>query len=155
MHNKVKKFEITGSFFDFIDGSLIINGEVKLSKKSPAKHFINNIVNIFHIQPGKTGQGIYFFDINGWIGDHIVELIIIKEKLLKIDCILIHYFENNSVGNGVSESSLVKKIQIKSGIPGQIKGLSEIVFQFSWGSVIVRHDIKASSSCIILQYKTA
>ena len=62
-----------------------------------------------------------------------------------------HYFENNSVGNGVSESLLVKQIQRKSGIPGQVKGLSEIVLQFSWGSVIVQHDIKISSSCIILQ----
>ncbi|MDN2705061.1 hypothetical protein O0881_24030 [Janthinobacterium sp. SUN100] len=116
---------------------------------------MNNIVNIFHIEPRTKGPGIYVFDINDWIGDHIVELIIAKEKLLKIDCILINYFENNSVGNGVSESSLVKKIQLKSGIPGQMKGLSEIVFQFSWGSIIVRHDIKASSSCIILRYKTA
>ena len=66
-----------------------------------------------------------------------------------------HYFENNSVGNGVSESLLVKQIQRKSGIPGQVKGLSEIVLQFSWGSVIVQHDIKISSSCIILQYKIA
>ena len=49
MHNKVKKFKITGSFFEFIDGSLIINGKVILSKKAPAKHFMNNIVNIFHI----------------------------------------------------------------------------------------------------------
>ncbi|MGX9715027.1 hypothetical protein ACWYXJ_12290 [Janthinobacterium lividum] len=155
MHNKVKKIEIPGYIFDFIDGSLIINGEVTLSKKTPAKHFINKIVNISHIQPKTTGPGVNVFDINGWIGDHIVELIIAKEKLLKIDCILIYYFENNSVGNGVSESSLVKKIQLKSGIPGQMKGLSEIVFQFSWGSVIARHGIKSSSSCIILQYKTA
>ncbi|HEU4817796.1 hypothetical protein [Janthinobacterium sp.] len=151
----MKKIEIPGYIFDFIDGSLIINGEVTLSKKTPAKHFINKIVNIFHIQPKTTGPGVYVFEINDWIDDHIVELIIVKEKLLKIDCILIHYFENNSVGNGVSESSLVKKIQLKSGIPGQMKGLSEIVFQFSWGSVIARHDIKSSSSCIILQYKTA
>lgn len=151
----MKKIEIPGYIFDFIDGSLIINGEVTLSKKTPAKHFIKKIINIFHIQPKTTGPGVYVFEINGWIGDHIVELIIAKEKLFKIDCILIHYFENNSVGNGVSESSLVKKIQLKSGIPGQMKGLSEIVFQFSWGSVIARHDIKSSSSCIILQYKTA
>ncbi|WP_143451375.1 hypothetical protein [Janthinobacterium sp. 13] len=151
----MKKFEIPGSFFDFIDGSFIINGEVTLSKKTPAKHFINNIINIFHIQPTTTGSGVYVFEINGWVGDHIIELIIAKEKLLKIDCILIHYFENNTVDNGVSESSLVKKIQIKSGIPGHMKGLSEIAFQFSWGIVIVQHDIKASSSCMILQYKTA
>ena len=36
-----------------------------------------------------------------------------------------------------------------------MKGLSKIVFQFSWGSVVVQHDIKLSSSCIILQYKIA
>lgn len=88
----MKKIEIPGYISYFIDGSLIINGEVTLSKKTPAKHFINKIVNIFHIQPKTTGPGVYVFEINGWIGDHIVELIIAKEKLFKIDYILIHYF---------------------------------------------------------------
>lgn len=55
----------------------------------------------------------------------------------------------------MSESSLVKQIQKKVCIPGEIKGLSEILFHFSWGSVIVQHNIKISSSCIILQYKIA
>ena len=96
---------------------------------------------------------MYTFDINGWVGEYVVELIIVKENFPEIDYIIMHYFENNSVGNGVSESSLVKQIQRKSGILGQMKGPSEIAFQFSWGSVIVQHDIKISSSCIILQYK--
>ena len=98
---------------------------------------------------------MYIFDINGWIGDYVVELIIVKENFPAIDYIIMHYFENNSVGNGLSDSSLVKQIQKNSGIPGQVKGLAEIVFQFSWGSVVVQHDIKLSSSCIILQYKIA
>ena len=51
---------------------------------------------------------MYIFDIDGWVGEYVVELIIVKENFPKIDYIIIHYFENNSVGNGVSESSLVK-----------------------------------------------
>lgn len=124
-------------------------------KKTPANDFINSIINTFHTKPTSTGTGMYIFDINGWVGDYVVELIIVKENFPIIDYIIMHYFENNSVGNGVSYSSLVKQIQKKSGIPGQVKGLSEIVFQFSWGSVVVQHDIKLSSSCIILQYKVA
>ena len=151
----MKKFEIPGYIFDFIDGLLLVNGEIVLSKKTPANDFINSIINIFHTKPTTTGTGMYIFDINGWVGDYVVELIIVKENFPVIDYIIMHYFENNSVGNGVSDSSLVKQIQKKSGIPGQVKGLSEIVFQFSWGSVVVQHDIKLSSSCIILQYKVA
>ena len=151
----MKKFEIPGYIFDFIDGLLLVNGEIVLSKKTPANDFINSIINIFHTKPTTTGTGLYIFDINGWVGDYVVELIIVKENFPVIDYIIMHYFENNSVGNGVSYSSLVKQIQKKSGIPGQVKGLSEIVFQFSWGSVVVQHDIKLSSSCIILQYKVA
>lgn len=151
----MKKFEIPGYIFDFIDGLLLVNGEIVLSKKTPANDFINSIINIFHTKPTTTGTGMYIFDINGWVGDYVVELIIVKENFPIIDYIIMHYFENNSVGNGVSYSSLVKQIQKKSGIPGQVKGLSEIVFQFSWGSVVVQHDIKLSSSCIILQYKVA
>ena len=151
----MKKFEIQNYIFDFIDGLLLINGEIALSKKTPANDFINSIINTFHTKPTTTGTGLYIFDINGWVGDYVVELIIVKENFPEIDYIIMHYFENNSVGNGVSESSLVKQIQRKSGIPGQVKGLSEIIFQFSWGSVIVQHDIKISSSCIILQYKIA
>ena len=151
----MKKFEIPGYIFDFIDGLLLVNGEIVLSKKTPANDFINSIINIFHTKPTTTGTGMYIFDINGWVGDYVVELIIVKENFPVIDYIIMHYFENNSVGNGVSYSSLVKQIQKKSGIPGQVKGLSEIVFQFSWGSVVVQHDIKLSSSCIILQYKVA
>ena len=151
----MKKFEIPGYIFDFTDGLLLVNGEIVLSKKTPANDFINSIINTFHTKPTTTGTGLYIFDINGWVGDYVVELIIVKENFPVIDYIIMHYFENNSVGNGVSESSLVKQIQRKSGIPGQVKGLSEIVFQFSWGSVIVQHDIKISSSCIILQYKIA
>jgi hypothetical protein len=151
----MKKFEIPSYIFDFIDGLLLVNGEIALSKKTPATDFINSIINIFHTKPTTTGTGMYIFDINGWVGDYVVELIIVKENSPVIDYIIMHYFENNSVGNGVSDSSLVKQIQKKSGIPGQVKGLSEIVFQFSWGSVIVQHDIKISSSCIILQYKIA
>lgn len=151
----MKKFEIPGYIFDFIDGLLLVNGEIALSKKTPANDFINSIINIFHTKPTTTGTGMYIFDINGWVGDYVVELIIVKENFPVIDYIIMHYFENNSVGNGVSYSSLVKQIQKKSGIPGQVKGLSEIVFQFSWGSVVVQHDIKLSSSCIILQYKVA
>lgn len=59
----------------------------------------------------------------------MVELIILKENYSKIDYIMMYYFENNSVGNGISES-LVKKIQKQCDSPGKIKGLSEIVFQF-------------------------
>jgi len=151
----MKKFEIPGYIFDFIDGLLLVNGEIALSKKTPANDFTNSIINTFHTKPTTTGTGLYIFDINGWVGDYVVELIIVKENFHEIDHIIVHYFENNSVGNGVSESSLVKQIQRKSGIPGQVKGLSEIVFQFSWGSVIVQHDIKTSSSCIILKYKIA
>ena len=151
----MKKFEIPSHIFDFIDGLLLVNGEIALSKKTPANDFINSIINTFHTKPTTTGTGVYIFDINGWVGDYVVELIIVKENFQEIDYIIMHYFENNSVGNGVSESSLVKQIQRKSGIPGQVKGLSEIVFQFSWGSVIIQHDIKISSSCIILQYKIA
>ncbi|WP_425252408.1 hypothetical protein ACPJXG_22635 [Janthinobacterium sp. NFX145] len=151
----MKKFEIPGCIFDFIDGVLLVNGEIALSKKTSANDFINSIINIFHIIPTTTAAGMYIFDINGWVGDYVVELIIVKENFPEMDCIIIHYFENNSVGNGVSESSLVKQIQRKSGIPGKMKGLSEIAFQFSWGGVIVQHDIKIYSSCIILQYKTA
>ena len=151
----MKKFEIPGYIFDFIDGLLLVNGEIVLSKKTPANDFINSIINTFHTKPTSTGTGMYIFDINGWVGDYVVELIIVKENFPIIDYIIMHYFENNSVGNGVSYSSLVKQIQKKSGIPGQVKGLSEIVFQFSWGSVVVKHDIKLSSSCIILQYKIA
>lgn len=151
----MKKFEIPIYIFDFIDGLLLVNGEIVLSKKTPANDFINSIINIFHTKPTTTGTGMYIFDINGWVGDYVVELIIVKENFPVIDYIIMHYFENNSVGNGVSDSSLVKQIQKKSGIPGQVKGLSEIVFQFSWGSVVVQHDIKLSSSCIILQYKIA
>ena len=151
----MKKFEIPGYIFDFIDGLLLVNGEIVLSKKTPANDFINSIINTFHTKPTSTGTGMYIFDINGWVGDYVVELIIVKENFPVIDYIIMHYFENNSVGNGVSDSSLVKQIQKKSGIPGQVKGLSEIVFQFSWGSVVVQHDIKLSSSCIILQYKVA
>ena len=151
----MKKFEIPGYIFDFIDGLLLVNGEIVLSKKTPANDFINSIINTFHTKPTSTGTGMYIFDINGWVGDYVVELIIVKENFPVIDYIIMHYFENNSVGNGVSYSSLVKQIQKKSGIPGQVKGLSEIVFQFSWGSVVVQHDIKLSSSCIILQYKVA
>ena len=124
-------------------------------KKTPTNDFINSIINTFHTKPTTTGNGLYIFDINGWVGYYVLELIIIKENFPEIDYIIMHYFENNSVGNGVSESSLVKQIQRKSGIPGQVKGLSEIVFQFSWGSVIVQNNIKISSSCIILQYKIA
>ena len=151
----MKKFEIPTYIFYFIDGLLLVNGEIALSKKTPANDFINSIINTFHTEPTTTGTGMYIFDINGWVGDYVVELIIVKENFPDIDYIIMHYFENNSVGNGVSESSLVKQIQRKSGIPGQVKGLSEIIFQFSWGSVIVQHDIKISSSCIILQYKIA
>lgn len=151
----MKKFEIPGYIFDFIDGLLLVNGEIVLSKKTPANDFINSTINTFHTKPTSTGTGMYIFDINGWVGDYVVELIIVKENFPVIDYIIMHYFENNSVGNGVSYSSLVKQIQKKSGIPGQVKGLSEIVFQFSWGSVVVQHDIKLSSSCIILQYKVA
>ncbi|MGX9731401.1 hypothetical protein ACWYXO_12325 [Janthinobacterium aestuarii] len=151
----MKKFKIPGYAFDFTDGLLLLNGKVVLSKKTPATDFINSIINTFHTKPTTTETGMYIFDIDGWVGEYVVELIIVKENFPKIDYIIIHYFENNSVGNGVSESSLVKQIQRKSGIPGQMKGLSEIAFQFSWGSVIVRHDIKISSSCIILQYKIA
>ena len=151
----MKNFEIPGYIFDFIDGFLLVNGKIALSKKTPATDFINSIINTFHTKPTTTGTGMYIFDINGWIGEYVVELIIVKENFPEIDYIIMHYFENNSVGNGVSESSLVKQIQRKSGIPGQVKGLSEIVFQFSWGSIIVQHDIKISSSCIILQYKIA
>ena len=151
----MKKFEIPGYIFDFIDGLLLVNGEIVLSKKTPANDFINSIINTFHTKPTSTGTGMYIFDINGWVGDYVVELIIVKENFPVIDYIIMHYFENNSVGNGVSYSSLVKQIQKKSGISGQVKGLSEIVFQFSWGSVVVQHDIKLSSSCIILQYKVA
>ncbi len=151
----MKKFEIPGCIFDFIDGLLLVNGEIVLSEKTPANDFINSIINIFHTKPTTTGTGMYIFDINGWIGDYVVELIIVKENFPAIDYIIMHYFENNSVGNGLSDSSLVKQIQKNSGIPGQVKGLAEIVFQFSWGSVVVQHDIKLSSSCIILQYKIA
>lgn len=151
----MKKFEIQNYIFDFIDGLLLINGEIALSKKTSANDFINSIINTFHTKPTTTGTGMYVFDINGWVGDYVVELIIVKENFPEIDYIIMYYFENNSVGNGVSESSLVKQIQRKSGIPGQVKGLSEIVFQFSWGCVIVQHDIKISSSCIIFQYKIA
>ncbi|WP_158301296.1 hypothetical protein [Janthinobacterium sp. BJB426] len=152
----MKKFEIPGCIFDFIDGLLIVNGEIALSKKIPATDFINSIINIFHTIPTTTAVGMYIFDINGWVDEYVVELIIVKENFPEIDyIIIIHYFENNSVGNGVSESSLVKQFQRKSGIAGKMKGLSEIVFQFSWGGVIAQHDIKISSSCIILQYKTA
>ena len=151
----MKKFEIPSYIFDFIDGLLLVNGEIALSKKTPANDFINSTINTFHTKPSTTGTGMYIFDINGWVGDYVVELIIVKENFPEIDHIIMHYFENNSVGNGVSESSLVKQIQRKSGIPGKMKGLSEIVFQFSWGSIIVQHDIKISSSCIILQYKIA
>lgn len=151
----MKKFEIPGYIFYFIDGLLLVNGKIALSKKTPANDFINSIINTFHTKPTSTGTGMYIFDINGWVGDYVVELIIVKENFPVIDYIIMHYFENNSVGNGVSDSSLVKQIQKKSGIPGQVKGLSEIVFQFSWGSVVVQHDIKLSSSCIILQYKVA
>lgn len=151
----MKKFEIPGYIFDFIDGLLLVNGEIALSKKTPANDFINIIIATFHTKPTTTGTGLYIFDINGWVGDYAVELIIVKENFPEIDYIIMYYFENNSVGNGVSESSLVKQIQRKSGISGQVRGLSEIVFQFSWGSVIVQHDIKISSSCIILQYKIA
>ena len=56
---------------------------------------------------------MYIFDINGWVGDYVVELIIVKENFPVIDYIIMHYFENNSVGNGVSYSSLVKQIQKK------------------------------------------
>ena len=147
----MKKFEIPSYIFDFIDGLLLFNGEIVLSKKTPANDFINSIINTFHIKPTTTGTGLYIFDINGWVGDYVVELIIVKENFPEIDYIIMHYFENNSVGNGVSESSLVKQIQRKSGIPGKTKGLSEIIFQFPWGSLIVQHDIKISSSCIILQ----
>ncbi|WP_139176147.1 MULTISPECIES: hypothetical protein [unclassified Janthinobacterium] len=151
----MKKFEIPSYIFDFIDGLLLINEEIALSKKTPANDFINKIINTFHTKPTTTGTGIYVFDINGWVGDYVVELIIVKENFPEIDYIIMHYFENNSIGNGVSESSLVKQIQRKSGIPGKITGLSEIIFQFPWGSVIVQHDIKISSSCMILQYKIA
>lgn len=147
----MKKFEIQGYTFDFIDGLLLLNGSVALSKKTPTNDFINSLINTFHTKPTTTGLGMYIFYINGWVGDRIVELIIVKENFPEIDYIIMHYFENNSIGNGVSESSLVKQIQRKSGIPGKMKGISEMVFQFSWGSVIVRNDIKASSSCIILQ----
>ncbi|NVI83189.1 hypothetical protein [Janthinobacterium sp. BJB401] len=151
----MKKFEIPGYIFDFIDGLLLVNGEIALSKKIPANDFINSIINTFQTKPTTTGAGLYIFDINGWVGDYVVELIIVKENFPEIDYIIMHYFENNPVGNGVRESSLVKQIQRKSGIPGKMKGLSEIAFQFSWGSVIAQHDIKISSSCIILQYKIA
>lgn len=151
----MKKFKIPGYAFDFIDGLMLLNGKVVLSKKTPATDFINSIINTFHTKPTTTGTGMYIFDINGWVGEYVVELIILKENFLEIDYIIIHFFENNSVGNGVSESSLVKQIQRKSGISGKMKGLSEMVFQFSWGSVIVQHDIKISPSCIILQYKIA
>jgi hypothetical protein len=135
----MKKFEIQNYIFDFIDGLLLINGEIALSKKTPANDFIDIIINIFHTKPTTIGTGMYIFDINGWVGDYVVELIIVKENSAVIDYIIMHYFENNSVGSGVSDSSLVKQIQKKSGIPGQVKGLSEIVFQFSWGSVVVQH----------------
>jgi hypothetical protein len=151
----MKKFEIPSYIFDFIDGLLLVNKEIALSKKTPANYFINSIINTFNTKPTTTGTGMYTFDISGWVGDYVVELIIVKENFPEIDYVIMNYFENNSVGNGVSESSLVKQIQRKSGIPGKRKGLSEIVFQFSWGSIIVQHDIKISSSCIILQYKIA
>lgn len=149
----MKKFKISSYAFDFINGLLRINGDIAVSNKTPANDVTNRIINTFLIKPRTPEPGIFIFDINGWVDKHFVEMITLKENSLKIYCIIMHYFENNSVGNGIGESSLVKKIQKKSGIPGKTKGLSEIVFKFPWGSIIVQHDIKLSSSCIILQYK--
>ena len=149
----MKKFKIPSYAFDFIDGLLHINGNIALSNKTSANDVANRIIKKFLIKPSTPEPGIFIFDINGWVDEHVVEMISLKENFSKIDYVTIYYFENNSVGNGISESSLVKKIQKKSGIPGKTKGLSEIVFQFPWGSIIVQHDIKVSSSCIILQYK--
>lgn len=149
----MKKFKIPSYAFDFINGLLRINGDIALSNKTPANDVTNRIINTFLIKPRTPEPGIFIFDINGWVDEHVIEMISLKETFSKIDYVTIYYFENNSVGNGISESSLVKKIQKKSSIPGKTKGLSEIVFQFPWGSIIVQHDIKLSSSCIILQYK--
>ena len=41
---------------------------------------------------------MYIFYINGWVGEYVVELIIVKENFPEIDYIIMHYFENNSVG---------------------------------------------------------
>ena len=150
---KMKKFKIPIYAFDFINGLLRINGDIALSKKTTANDVKNRIINTFLINPRTPEPGIFIFDINGWVDEHVVEMISLKETFSKIDYVTIYYFENNSFGNGISESSLVKKIQKQCGNPGKIKGLSEIVFQFPWGRIIVHHDIKVSSSCIILQYK--
>ena len=115
----MKKFELPGCIFDFIDGLLLVNGEIALSKKTPANDFINSIINTFHTKPSTTGTGMYIFDINGWVGDYVVELIIVKENFPVIDYIIMHYFENNSVGNGVSDSSLVKQIQKSLAFPAK------------------------------------
>ena len=149
----MKKFKIPSYAFDFIDGLLRTNGDITLSNKIPANDVANRITNTFLSKPKTPEPGIFIYDINGWVDEHMIELIILKENYSKIDYIMMYYFENNSVGNGISESSLVKKIQKQCGNPGKIKGLSEIVFQFPWGRIIVHHDIKVSSSCIILQYK--
>ena len=85
----MKKFDIPGYIFDFIDGLLLVNGEIVLSKKTPANDFINSIINIFHTKPTTTGTGMYIFDINGWIGDYVVELIIVKENFFAIKYIAV------------------------------------------------------------------
>lgn len=149
----MKKFKIPSYAFDFINGLLYINGDIALSNKTPANDIANRIINTLLIKHRTPEPGIFIFDINGWVDEHVVEIIILKETFSKIDYVTIYYFENNSVGNGINESSLVKKIQKQCGSPGKTKGLSEIVFQFPWGSIIVQHDMKVSSSCIILQYK--
>ena len=148
----MKKFKIPSCSF-YINGFFRINGDIALSNKTPANDVGNRIINTLLIKIRIPELGFFIFDINGWVDEHIVEMISLKETFSKIDYVTIYYFENNSVGNGISESSLVKKIQKKSGIPGKTKGLSEIVFQFPWESIIVQHDVKVSSSCIILQYK--
>lgn len=149
----MKKFKIPSYAFDFINGLLHINKNIALSNKTPANDVTHRIIKTFLIKPRTPGPEIFIFDINEWVDEHVVEMIILKENFSKIDYVTIYYFENNSVGNGISESSLIKKIQRQCGSPGKTKGLSEIAFHFSWGSIIVQHDIKVSSSCIILQYK--
>lgn len=94
----MKKFKIPGYAFDFIDGLLLLNGKVVLSKKTPVINFINSIINTFHTKPTTIETGMYIFYINGWVGEYVVELIIVKENFPEIDYIIMHYFENNSVG---------------------------------------------------------
>lgn len=126
----MKRFKIPNYSFDFIDGLLRINGDIALSNKTPAIEVTNRIIDIFLTKPSTPQPGIFIFDIDGWVDENIVESMILKENYSKIDHIKIYYFENNSVGNGISESSLVKKIQKQCGIPDQTKGLSEIAFKF-------------------------